>query len=339
MIAEKGKKNLEVWHKDTKDKMQKTFSAIELNLDGISRFIVEYYKFPKADDVNGKRVFMRYMSLLESVKTLQSTRTIADIDSISAEMFKKLSALLQEALKEDFLALYVTGSMTRAEFNMGLSDLNMVVIIEDTAEIPKDILQDAIEAPAKSWGIPADTQIFTQSEFMAKGNERARFICKTDGVRIFGLDLLQYDPLPNKSFKLVWLLNSDFKSRLADHRLWIEAQPNIAPSRHSAMIARDLAKRAYRMAFGQIIGNNTVYTSSFKEMRRLFHFYTPENKKFIDMTYGLTQRYPWVDKEGLLAMVDSYQRNLLPLYDRVNEVVNGNTKNFSEGANPGVPPV
>ena len=105
------------------------------------------------------------------------------------------------------------------------------------------------------------------------------------------------------------------------------------------MIARDLAKRAYRMAFGQVIGNNTVYTASFKEMRRLFQFYTPENKKFLDMTYQLTQRYPGADKEGLLVMVESYQRNLLPLYDRVNEVVNGVKEEIQEGQNPGIAPV
>ncbi|MFO0718662.1 MAG: nucleotidyltransferase domain-containing protein [Candidatus Paceibacterota bacterium] len=339
MVDEKRKKNLQTWHDDAKDKMQKTSEVINTNLEAVSKSIVEYYKFPKADDPTGKRIFMRYMPTLESVKTVAGTRTITDIDSISAAMLKGLSELLQEALNDNFVALYVNGSMARGEFNMGLSDINIVVVLKDTTPIPKDVLRNIIEAPAKEWGIPTDIQILIQSEFMAKGNEKMKFVCKTDGVRIFGPDLLQYDPLPNKSYKLVWLLNSDFKNKLAAYRAWIVAQPSIPMGRRSAMIARDLAKRAYRMAFGQVIGNNTVYTASFKEMRRLFQFYTPENKKFLDMTYQLTQRYPGADKEGLLAMVDSYQRNLLPLYDRVNEVVNGVKEEIQEGQNPGIAPV
>ena len=339
MVDERRKKNLDAWQAEAKEKMQKTSEAITSNLEAISKSVTEYYKFPKSDDLAGKRVFMRYMPMLESVKTVPSTRTITDIDSISATMLKGLAELLQEALKDDFVALYTNGSMARGEFNMGLSDVNIVVVLKDTTPIPKDVLRNIIEAPAKEWGIPTDVQILSQSEFMAKGNEKMRFICKTDGVRIFGPDLLQYDPLPNKSYKLVWLLNSDFKNKLAAYRAWIEAQPSIPIGRRSAMIARDLAKRAYRMAFGQVIGNNTVYTASFKEMRRLFQFYTPENKKFLDMTYQLTQRYPGADKEGLLVMVESYQRNLLPLYDRVNEVVNGVKEEIQEGQNPGIAPV
>jgi hypothetical protein len=323
MVDEKRKSNLQTWQAEAKEKMQKTFEDIERNLEAVSKAVVEYYKFPKTDDPKGKQVFMRYMPMLEAVKTVSSTRTIADIDPSSANMFKKLAELLKETLGEDFVALYVTGSMARGEFKMGLSDVNMVIVLKDGTAIPKEMLRTMVEAPAKQWHVPVDTQVFLQSEFMDEQSARERFICKTDGVQIFGPDLLQHDSLPNKSYKLVWLLNSDFKSKLAEYRAWIESQPSIPPSRLSAAVARDLAKRAYRMAFGQIIGNNTAYTSSLKEMRRLFQFYTPENRKFIDLTYMVTQRYPWVDKEGLLAMVDSYQENLLPLYNRVNEVVNG----------------
>ena len=228
--------------------------------------------------------------------------------------------------------------MPRGEFNFGLSDVNIVIVLRDETIVPKETLQEIIEAPARPWGIPTDIRVFLLSEFMAPESEKLRFISKTDGVHIFGLDLLKNEPMPNKSYKLVWLLNNDFKSKLAEHRAWIEAQTSIDPlSRQAALVARDLAKRAYRMAFGQVIGNHTVYASSFKDMYRLLKSYTPENRTFIDMTYGIIRRYPLANKEGLLAMIDSYQRNLLPLYDRIDEVVNGVKEELTEGENPAIP--
>ncbi len=338
MIGAKQKESLGTWHSEAKEKMQKTSEAIEKNLEAVSKTLIEYYRFPKANEPDGKRILMRYMLMLEAIKTVPSIKTISDIEQKSAATLKGLVSLLQEAVGEDLVALYVTGSMARGDFNFGLSDVNLVIVLRDVTTTSKANLKVLIEAPAKQWGIPTDTQIFLESEFKTKENERTRFICKTDGMQIFGLNLLQYEPLPNKSYKLAWLLNSDFKDKLAKHRAWIESQPSIDPSsKRAALVARDLAKSAYRMAFGQVIGNHTVYTSSFKEMRRLFQYYTPENKLFLNMTYGFIQRYPWGDKDGLLAMVDSYQHNLLPLYDRVSEVVNGTKETLREGKNPEIP--
>lgn len=339
MIGAKQKESLETWHAEAKQKMGKTSEAIDQNLEAVSKALMDYYRFPKGDEPEGKRVLMRYMPMLEDIKTIANTKTIADIEPHSAEMLGRLAELLQEVLGEDFVALYVTGSMARGEFNFGLSDVNTVIVIKKETELSKEEMRAHLEAPAKKWGVPTDMQFYLESEFMAEGNERIRFICKTDGTQIFGTDLLKYEPLPNKSYKLVWMLNKDFKEKLAEHRMWIESQASIDPSsRQAAFVARDLAKRAYRMAFGQIIGNNTVYTASFKEMRRLLLFYTPENRHFIDMSYRITQRHPWADKEGLLAMVDAYERNLMPLYDRVNEVVNGvQEEELIEGGNPAIP--
>lgn len=341
MIGAKQKETLGTWHEEAKEKMRKTSEAIDKNLEAVSKAILDYYRFPKADELEGKRVLMRYLPMLEAIRTVANTKTIADIEPISAEMLRRLTQLLQEVLGEDFLALYVTGSMARGDFNFGLSDVNIVIVIKRETEVSKEEMRAHLEAPAKKWGIPTDIQFYLESEFMGEGNERIRFICKTDGIQIFGSDLLKYEPLPNKSYRLVWMLNKDFKEKLAKHREWIEAQPSIDPSsRQAALVARDLAKRAYRMAFGQVIGNHTVYATSFKDMRHLFLFYTPENRRFIDMTYRVTQKYPWADKDALIAMVDAYERNLMPLYDRVNEVANGIQEGvLTEGANPTIPTV
>ena len=323
MITERREKSLETWHADSSDKMQKTSDAVNANLDAISKALVKYFKFPRSTDRTARKILAQYVPMLESLKTTPNSRTLEDMDPHFAAMFINLGELLTEGLGEDFVSLYVTGSLVRGEFNMGLSDVNLVIIMRDESPLPKEGVQAAIDVAPRRFGIPTDTQIFLRSEFMAEDNERIRFICKSDGLLIYGANLLKYGHLPNKSYKLVWLLNSDFKDKLAEHRRWIESQDLILPSRHSAMVARDLAKRAYRMAFGQVIGNHTVYASSFRDMRRLFLEYTPENRDFIEMTYGIIRKYPSVDKEGLLAMVDEYEKNLLPLYDKVNEVVNG----------------
>ena len=95
MIEEKRKSSLETWHTEAKEKMRKTSEAIDANLEAISKALVDYYRFPKAIDPAGKRIFMRYMPALEEIKTTPNSRTITDIDSVSLGMLEISLACMQ----------------------------------------------------------------------------------------------------------------------------------------------------------------------------------------------------------------------------------------------------
>lgn len=49
----------------------------------------------------------------------------------------------------------------------------------------------------------------------------------------------------------------------------------------------------------------------------------PENKEFIEVTYKMVASHISISKEGMDAMIESYERNLIPFYEAVDTMVNG----------------
>jgi hypothetical protein len=266
----------------------------------------------------------QFMGLDENAKISRSTRTVADLDHIFRGLFENLRDALVFAMPNEFVALYLTGSATRpADFIMGLSDVNSVIVLKNPTPELRALVLNFVETPARQFGIPMDTNIMSEEEFMGEENAKLRFICRTDGVLIGGTDVVRNEKDGRKSYKLVWLLNKDFKDQLVAARAWVVAQAHPGPNPEYALMARNLTRRAFRLGFGQVIGNHTVYAVSYKEMKRLMDFYTPENKEANRLSYKILTNPILIDREGVTAMLDAYERNFYPLYDAVEKGVNG----------------
>lgn len=322
MIAEKGVQNLQMWQGDTVERMSKTFDAINENMQNISRITMGYLRLPTKDSRIGNHVLLRYVRLFDSLETKNSSYTLESVNPAFRGLIPILEEALTIGLQDEFLSFYVTGSILNGNFNFGLSDINLVIVVKHNTVELREIIHNFIDTPPRVFGIPTDTKILSEQEFFDQSSEKLRFICKTDGLLVSGVDLLRNESGQSISFKLAWMLNSDFKDHvyLAKERLLDTS--HIMSDRDRELLARDLAKRAYRLSFSMVIGNNVRYAADFKKMRELNNYYYPENKRSNDIYYKMINNRLIIDEEGVLALIENLEGNLFPLYDAIDKVVN-----------------
>lgn len=322
MVAERGKQSLQSWQSDTVEKMSDTLKMIETSVENISKSLVNYYRLPHTTD-NSKQIIQRYFSLDKLLEIPDSTYKIDDIKQPARGMLDTLSQALPFALEKEFVALYVTGSMPRGDFMYGLSNINFVVVLKNDIPELKTIVQKFTDGPANALGIPIDTKIFSEAEFMSSEHTKERFVCRTDGLLLTGTNLLKKGKEENISFKLAWILNKDFKDYLVSLKIILANKSRLLTQRQLTLIARELGKRTFRLGFSQVIGNNLRYSPHFKEMLNLNKFYYPSNDGFNNRTYALFNAHPVVSQEDLLDVTNTIEEKMMPLYDAIDKVVNG----------------
>jgi hypothetical protein len=321
MITERGAQSFKAWQADTLDKMSKTYAAIKTNLESISGVIVDYFNFP-TNDKRGLKLTHRYLKLDEVVGVKDSSYTRASIDEVFAEILPRMEEMLREAVGDNLVSFYLTGSILRGEFIYGLSDINMVLVIKDEVAGVAPLVRAMLANAPAQLGIFLDLKIFSKTEFLSDASEKIKFICKTGGLLLMGEDLLTNYKKPKICFRLSWLLNEDFPHHLVRTKEILQNNSELSEAR-LARLARNLAKRAYWLIFSQAIGNNAVYTSNFREMYHLNNFFYPQNKSFNTITYKVFNKFIRIERAGIEAMIESYEENLIPLHKAIDAVVNG----------------
>ncbi|MFA6184494.1 MAG: nucleotidyltransferase domain-containing protein [Parcubacteria group bacterium] len=326
MVEERGKQSFQLWQQETSAKMNNTLEAINNNLQTIARLIVKYYKLPGRDkDGSGAKLLLSYTKLDDFILVKENK---CDKSLITPE-FRPVSKFLEEELpkilEEELVALYLTGSIARGDFIFGLSDVNLVVILKTQNKAVTDLLKSFINKPALQFNIPIDTKIISEEEFNV--SNKLRFICKTDGILLYGNDLLKKDYPAKICFNLAWMLNKDFKDYLNGIKTLVSDSKLNLSEVQLGFLARSLAKRAFRLGFSQIIGNDVKYSSGYKRMLELMNLYYPENRMFNVKMYLIITRFVKIDKENLLALIEFCEKKVMPLYDAIDVVVNGAKNN------------
>lgn len=322
-ITERGSQSFQSWQADTSTKMSCTLTEIEKSAQKISKTIVLYLKFKTKDSKMGVRVLRQYVKLYELLEVKRSPYTITSVSPAFIELIPILKGLIDAGLQNNFIAFYVVGSVARGGFRDGISDINIVIITKDGIAESEESLLYIIETPLRALGIPSDIRILSEQKFLHLSNEKIRFVCQTDGFLASGCDLLSNEKERRKSFKLAWLLNSDFKENISLVKMQLLDTTQDLSDRELELLARNVAKCAYRLEFSMVIGNNTRYASDFREMRELMNFYYPQNRKFNEVLFKMiTDRFR-IERNGLLGIIDSIEEKLFPLYDKMNDVVNG----------------
>jgi len=327
MVTERSKKTLEAWQKETHQKMSETLKVVEENVDSIAKAISGYLKMPYDSNTRkGKSILLQVMPMDGKVKIPPSKRVLDELPEIMKKTYDLIYKHALEVLKEDFVAMYAVGSATRGDFILGVSDVNGILIIKNEDHGFKRDLRIALGVMPNSFGVPVKIEVYSHTEFQTSETaqtERARFACKTDGILIGGEDLLKNQKDFRKSFKTVWMLNKDFRTKLEGAKVWLTTQSEPGATLAYEVMARYLAKRAFHLAFGQIMGNEAVYAVRYKDMRDLANFYMPANKHFTDHSYKLVTNRLKIDRESLEAMIEAYERTLIPLYEAINKGING----------------
>jgi hypothetical protein len=323
LISEKGKENIAAWQSDSLRKMTNTLKDTRVNIDSISKVIISYFKFPLIDSNSGKRIILQFMPLEESIKIPDCTRTISDVRGLFRDLFNLIYKSVKESFSNEFISLYAIGSSTRDDFIFGISDINVVIIIKSNDELFKKELESFVINPPIPIRMPLELKVLSESQFNSSENDMLRFICKTDGILIGGQDLLRNEKNKNKSYKTVWMLNKDFKNKLLEGKEWLSKQTIAGAHRQYEDLARDLAKRALRLGFGQVIGNHAVYAFRYREILDLTNFYAPENRDVTYRNYQLITKRLEVDKAGLCGIIKHFERMFIPLFEAIDNGVNG----------------
>lgn len=321
MITARGQKSFESWQFETSQKMSNTLEAIDANIDNISKSLLDYFRFPLQDNETTKRVMLQYPKLDDLVTVKDSPCSKHTMQPGFSEIFELLANTLKTALPKDFVSLYIVGSVARGEFVFGQSDVNIIVVIGSDDVVLKELVHKFTSDVPTKFMIPIDAKVISREEFISNKNRKLRFICKTDGVLYDGEDILP-DEWPEKiCFKLAWMLNSDYKDYIAQTRAKLEGVK--LKLEETTLIARQLAKRTYRMGFAQLIGNNIRYASSFKKMRELQNILYPQNRVFNEFIYKIfSSKRLVVDQVALLDILNIFEKNLFPLYDAIDKTVN-----------------
>lgn len=320
LITERGKQNVEALQSDSLRKMTETLKAARENINEISKVVMEYFKFPR-QDTDGRKIMLQYMPLETWAEITHCSRTINNVKEIFRTLFNLTYTSTNYHFPEEVVALYAIGSSTRDDFMFNISDINIVIVIKSKENDTKENIKLFVINPPIPIRLPLELTIVTEDQFKSPECDKIRFICQTDGILVGGQDLMKNEKNSKKSYKVVWTLNKDFKEKFLEIKTWTLSQTITGSHNQYASVARDLAKRSFRLGFGQVMGNNAVYATSYKDMRDLMNFYTPENKKATDRLYRLITHPLLVDKEGLLGMIEGIERIFIPLFDAIEKGV------------------
>lgn len=320
IVAERSKKSFQSWHSEVERKMNETLEEVNQNVQGIARCLVSYLNLPK-NDRDGGRIIVQQLKLDEVYGVKQALHAENSIHYTVEPIIHAYVAALSWVLQKNLLAFYITGSVLRNEYIFGISDVNIVVVLEENDAVSNEYICKIIDAAPQRLNMPTDTKILTKKQFLDESHDWVRFACKSDGLLLHGEDFLKNGNLPTANFKLAWRLISDFKERVLMAKDSISKDPTMPPNRLS-IITRDIAKRAYRLSFSLVIGNEGQYTASFREMRRLLNFFYPENRMLNDKIYQAISRRITVDREAALSLIDIFYDKLMPLYKKIDELGN-----------------
>lgn len=322
MLTERGKQSLQSWQTDTAAKMSATLKAIETNVEEVSKSLTDYYHLPHTAE-HSKRIVHRYTNLDKLIEVPDSTYRIETIRLPIRGMLEILAEALPFLLGQEFVALYVTGSIPRGDFMWGLSNVNFVIVLKNDIPEMRALAQRFIDGPANALNVPIDTKIFSETEFASVEHTKERFICRTDGLLLAGAYPLTKEKEHRVCFKLAWMLNKDFRDYLSSIKSVLEDTSRPMSQFDLTLMARELGKRTFRLGFSQVIGNNVRYSPHFAEMRRLNNFYYPSNREFNDRMYQFFVAHPIVTQDELANVRDTIEEKIMPLYEAIDKVVNG----------------
>lgn len=321
MITKRIDTSYQIWQSDAVKKMKEIFDSVDSSIQAISKSLVVYFKFPQKNSRKIRKVMIRFVNLYDYYSIPRSNYTISSMDTIFQTAILFLKDKLERILGEELSAFYVTGSILRKEYIHDFSDVNFVLVLKSNNQDIINFINEYFHSEVMAGGIIVDLVIVSKINFYEKNFEKLRFICQTDGLLVTGEDLLREEKNKVASFKVSWLLNSDFKDFVHNIKGKLQDQNCIYLEKvEICKIIRDIAKHAFRLNFSMVTGNNLRYVSDFKNMRELSNFYYPENKKMCTYLYGILAGYLIGDREVALEMVKICEEKLMPLYNKMEEL-------------------
>jgi predicted nucleotidyltransferase len=297
-----GEESFKKFRDDIIAKQSTTTTAIENNLEEISKKLIEYFKIPiKLEEL--AKIANAYNDFLGSFKIKNETDKSKIIGSVKAMVDGMVNIAKEHFKEEKIVSIYLVGSCARGEFLPKVSDINLIII---TNEVTRPIFKtkEFIEA------------IFiSEKDFLSEEYKKIRFICWSDGILLEGKEFsFSEKDFPRPGIFLCLLLNRDFIEKLKTLKEEISLLKN-----PSVDMLRDYSLKVVKIMmdfdFGVAMSNKPFYTASRKKKISYTKEVFPEQLRPITLEQIYYEGV--VKQTDFPILIDTYLESMESKYEKL----------------------
>lgn len=305
-MTELGKESFAKWKAEIVLKQESTIKEIEQNIEAVSGKLIDHFKIPvlPEDIASIVNEYTEYLSSLDITNQAKKEKVPKELNVLLEGIVEKAKQVFGDTLASAYLA----GSVARGEFNPGISDINLYFIMSDEG-LNIDITKN----------YPMLSAIFiSENNFNSDQGKKHRFICWSDGIKLYGKDLdLKKEDFPKPGTLLCLLLNRDCFNHLKNLKTEIASltSPNNETLREYTL---KVAKIMLDFDFGVAMANKPFYSASRKQKIEYIKSSWPEGGR-VNL---LEQLYSGkiVSQEDFNVLIDTYIDNMEKNYQKLIEV-------------------
>ncbi len=299
-LTDYGKKQIEKMRLESTERLfsgalsktQNTLTAIEENVEKISGALVSYFKLPISQE-EASGIITKQSEMLGSFDVVNRC-SIDKVPEPHKSLLNDLLVNIREKHIDKVVAVYLVGSLGRGEYEEGYSDINVYIILNADDEEGQALREDFMFS----------LRVFSEKEFLSEKSQKFRVIAKTDGILLYGKDLVKDEKLPKAGLFLALILNDDILETLDNAKEWAEENPTASPIQISRK-SRRLVKRLIDFIYGVAMSNKPQYTASRKErVEKILE--ESLNKKVIDTLVGIS-RYGVGEFESFKNIIEGFR--------------------------------
>jgi hypothetical protein len=262
LLSDGGRQEIEAQSAETLQKMYTTAQSeiddvlgkLENHAEKIAQELLEHVPTLPKTKSEQQQIITQYQNLQKKLR-LENVTDIAQVPTEYQGLLQKITALVSGELNGQVVAVYLVGSVLRAEFLPDLSDIHFIMIINDGIDIAT--VQGAI---ADVVHFEYTVKVYQKSQFDADENIFHRFICYVDGQLLAGNNQIDAAKLPKPGLFLGELIAKRVDTtlpRIQRDYSALQEKPYLHP-----YISRELCKAIVRTLYAIEVTNNPQYTCS-----------------------------------------------------------------------------
>ncbi len=264
IIEEKREATLQRLYLNSTTQIDEVLIGLKEHSDRLAAILLKEIASLPTDPQEQKEIASKYQDFLDKIKH-KNAASLQSIDEKHVAAIDKIRALANDEgdLAEHIKSIYLVGSLGRGEDVALLSDIQIVVVIDDVCDI--DEMTNLIAAKLDDISTnPIRIEVYTEAVFSSDKSVFLWLVCHTDGILIYGTDLVPAKKIPTPGLFLAEVMAMQVEKNLIEIKSDVIDLPNkkfMLP-----YVGRQLAKSVLRTLYAVEVLNNPQYTNSLHKM-------------------------------------------------------------------------